>query len=133
MELIRKRSRQREAILACLQATDLHPSAEWIYRQVKKEIPNLSLGTVYRNLAFFTETGKAKSLGAIDGQERFDGDVSAHPHFICKRCGTVLDWPVEAEKMLPEAEESARSLGVRITETEIRFSGLCAECLKEQA
>lgn len=129
MEQIKKHSRQRDAILACLRATDTHPSAEWIYRQVKSELPNLSLGTVYRNLSYFASTGEIRSLGTVDGQERFDGDIRPHAHFICKNCGTVLDW-VE-EDISAEAEEAASSLGVKITEVDLRFSGLCAGCLQK--
>lgn len=129
MEQSRKHSRQREAILTCLRATDQHPSAEWVYRQVKAEIPNLSLGTVYRNLAYFAGTGEVKSLGKVAGQERFDGDTHPHTHFVCKKCGAVMDWPTEAEQIPAEAEQIACSMGVRITDMELRFGGLCANCL----
>ena len=83
----RKRSRKREAILDCLRQTDVHPSAEWVYRRLKPRIPDLSLATVYRNLALFKQEGLICSLGVAQGLERFDGDTSPHVHFICTGCG----------------------------------------------
>lgn len=130
MEQVRKHSRKRDAILACLRSTEEHPSAEWIYRHVKPEIPDLSLGTVYRNLAFFAESGEIRSLGAVAGQERFDGDIHPHSHFICKCCGTIIDWP--EEETVPGAESAAEAIGVRITEVSLRFAGICGDCLKKE-
>ena len=131
MEQVRKHSRKRDAILACLRSTDAHPSAEWIYRQLKPEIPDLSLGTVYRNLAYFADTGEIRILGTVAGQERFDGDVQPHSHFICRNCGAVLDWPEEETSVDTQSVEEG--LGVRITEVDLKFSGLCADCLKKEA
>lgn len=81
------------AILSALQETTVHPTADWVYAKLKPRYPNLSLGTVYRNLKKFCETGKAVSVGVINGQEHFDGRVEPHAHFVCKRCGAVLDVP----------------------------------------
>ena len=75
MDTIRKHSKKRDAILNCLRETDAHPSAEWVYSRLKPQIPDLSLGTVYRNLALFKETGEAISLGTVMGLERFDPEV----------------------------------------------------------
>ena len=70
-----KHFRKRDAILACLRSTTEHPSAEWIYAQLKPEIPDLSLGTVYRNLRLFLQEGLIISVGTVDGLERFDAAV----------------------------------------------------------
>lgn len=72
MERSIRYSKKREAILAAIQGTSCHPSAEWIYQQLKPSHPDLSLGTVYRNLIFFQERGDIRSVGVIQGQERFD-------------------------------------------------------------
>ena len=72
---MQKHSRQRDAIYACLCSTETHPTAEWIYEQLKPEFPALSLGTVYRNLAAFKRAGKIASVGVVDGQERFDANT----------------------------------------------------------
>ena len=91
MPPVRKRSRKREAILECIRSTDIHPSAEWIYEQLRPRIPDLSLGTVYRNLRLFLAEGEIMSVGVVDGLERYDGNTSPHVHFICERCGAVID------------------------------------------
>ena len=80
-------SRKREAILDTLRSTKTHPTAEWVYLQLKSQYPDLSLGTVYRNLSQFKEDGTIVSLGVVNGQEHFDGDISPHSHFICSHCG----------------------------------------------
>ena len=72
METRTKHFRKRDAILTCLRSTDTHPSAEWIYENVRQEIPDISLATVYRNLALFREDGEIISVATVAGQERFD-------------------------------------------------------------
>ena len=69
---MQKKSRKRDAILACVCSTDTHPTAEWVYTQLKPEIPDLSLGTVYRNLAMFRREGIIGSAGVVNGLERYD-------------------------------------------------------------
>ncbi len=86
-----KYSRQRDAIYAALMSTKEHPSAQSIYESLRNEFPNLSLATVYRNLALFKREGAAKCVGTVDGVERFDGDMTPHSHFICTTCATVYD------------------------------------------
>jgi len=88
-------SRQREAILNVLRSTDTHPTANRVYELVRQEIPNISLGTVYRNLAALTAAGEILSVNVGDGFEHFDGDNSLHVHLHCKNCGSITDVPVE--------------------------------------
>lgn len=73
MERATRYSRKREAILNAIQSTDCHPSAEWVYQTLKPTHPDLSLGTVYRNLVLFQQQGLIQSIGVVKGQERFDG------------------------------------------------------------
>ena len=80
MERAVRYSKKREAILTAIRGTTCHPSAEWIYQQVKPDHPDLSLGTVYRNLVFFQDHGQVQSVGVVQGQERFDGVVAPHSH-----------------------------------------------------
>lgn len=84
-------SEKREAIFRTVCNTKCHPSAEWVYNRLRDEYPKLSLGTVYRNLSLFKESGLIRSVGTVQGEERFDADVSVHPHFICSKCGKVID------------------------------------------
>ena len=108
-----KFSRKREALYNALRATTVHPTAEWLYAALRPEYPDLSLGTVYRNLKKFCAEGKARSVGVINGQEHFDGDTSAHSHFVCDCCGRVLD---------------IFEPGFTITKEDLLFGGVCAEC-----
>ena len=130
MERQRKHSHKRDAILACLRSTKSHPTAEWIYQQLKPAIPDLSLGTVYRNLALFKEEGLICSVGIIDGLEHFDATVRPHAHFVCTKCGRItdlaqIDLPFDLQQQVTAAE------GVQIHSYQLQFSGICADCIEE--
>ena len=90
-----KYSRQREAIKTFLMTRYDHPTAETVYLGIRDEFPNISLGTVYRNLALLAELGEIKKLSTGIGPDRFDGRSEPHYHFICNECGSVLDLSVE--------------------------------------
>ena len=124
-----KQFRKRNAILAYLQHTDTHPSAEMVYTHLKPEYPDLSLGTVYRNLAMFKEKGEIISLGAVNGVERFDGNTAPHVHFICTDCSAVADLPQIA---VPEAlnREVTAQTGGHIDVCQLTFVGQCGNCRK---
>ena len=130
MEAVNKHSRKRDAILACLRGTTSHPTAEWIYQQLKPMIPDLSLGTVYRNLTLFKKTGEIQSVGTVDGLERFDANTSPHAHFICTYCHAVLDaHGIELpEQVTAEAE---RITGGRVDSCQLLFYGRCQKCAAE--
>ncbi len=124
-----KHFRKRDAILTCLRQTHSHPSADWIYQALKPQIPDLSLGTVYRNLTLFKEQGLVRSLGTVDGVERFDGDTSPHVHFVCTCCGTVADLPQVALPL--QLTHQAEHLG-KIETTQLTFYGCCKECTNKE-
>lgn len=127
MEKIRKRSKKRDAILACIRSTDIHPSAEWVYTQLKPQIPDLSLGTVYRNIHMFREEGTVVSVGVVDGLERFDGNTRPHVHFVCEGCGAVLDvGTIEVPMELTAQAEEAT--GGMVAACKLSFSGRCPKC-----
>ena len=128
MERAVRYSKKREAILTAIRGTTCHPSAEWIYQQVKPDHPDLSLGTVYRNLVFFQDHGQVQSVGVVQGQERFDGVVAPHSHFICNRCGTVLDLPDIRPDSALEQSVSAQ-YGFAVQRCELTYYGLCPSCL----
>lgn len=88
-------SKQREAILNELQNRCDHPTAAQVYEGVRRVIPNISLGTVYRNLASLVESGEILSVSVGDGYEHFDGDKSFHLHLHCKCCGAIIDSRVD--------------------------------------
>ena len=121
----RKHSKKRDAVYECLRSTKSHPSADWIYARLKPDIPDLSLGTVYRNLNLFREEGLIASVGTVDGLERFDADVSPHTHFVCRVCGAVIDagGADVPGSLLTQAAEAGEVESCRIT-----FFGVCHSC-----
>ena len=127
MEKVTRHSPKRDAILSCIRSTDCHPSAEWVYAMLKPQIPDLSLATVYRNLAKFRQDGVVLTIGSVDGQERYDGDIKPHSHFICRSCGKVADLPAVGVDV-PNMAQVGRSENCSVT-----FYGCCNGCLNEAA
>jgi len=125
---VKRYSRKREAILQALRSTDTHPSAEWVYTKLKPEFPDLSLATVYRNIAEFLEEGTIVSVGTVAGQERYDAETRPHTHFICDTCGAVID--VESKIDTAAINDTVeKSIGAQIMRHELYFRGKCANCL----
>ena len=130
MERVRKHSRKRDAILDCIRHTTCHPSAEWVYQHLKPEFPDLSLGTVYRNIAMFKEEGTIQSIGVVNGLERYDCITTPHTHFVCTSCFTVLD--LEGVELSPaELDAAASSIGGTVSGYHLQFTGVCPECCKK--
>ena len=126
MAIIRQ-SKKRDAILSLLQSARDHPSADRIYRQLKPDFPDLSLATVYRNLGQLCGQGVVRRVGTVDGQERYDGQTCPHSHFICNRCGSVVDLP-----LLSPGEDCVGRLSVQygftVQACEFIVRGLCMDC-----
>ncbi|MGL5437515.1 MAG: Fur family transcriptional regulator [Lachnospiraceae bacterium] len=123
-----KYSRQRESIKSCLMKRHDHPTADTLYTAIREEYPQISLGTVYRNLNLLVELGEIQKLTCGDGKDHFDGDTSPHYHFVCRCCSSVLDLPM---KILPKVEhEAAEHLGAEIDSHSIYFYGTCHDCLQ---
>ena len=127
MEQSTKQFRKRNAILTCLRGTDTHPGADWIYEQVKQDIPDISLATVYRNLALFKAQGTIQSVATVKGVERFDGNTEPHVHFICTGCGKIQDLP-QMEIPAQLNREAARHTGSTIHSCQLSFTGICPDC-----
>ena len=122
-----KRSKKREAILECVRSTATHTTADWVYAQLKPQIPDLSLGTVYRNLAMFKQEGLVATVGVVDGMERFDRNCAPHPHFICTHCNAVID--VEGVEPPEELIEQVTCGTVR--SCDLIFTGICNQCIQK--
>ena len=124
-------SKQRELVLQKVEQLCDHPTAEEIFDLAARECPGLSLGTVYRNLKQLAEEGLIKSVGVVDGQERFDARISPHSHFVCNQCGAVLDLPncVSEETIVPFGQE----YGFVVQSYEVHIYGTCRECSHSQA
>mgnify|MGYP003295723552 CR=1 FL=1 len=130
MERTSKHFRKRDAILNCVRSTDAHPSADWVFEHVKQQVPDISLATVYRNLALFKEQGLVISVGTVNGVERFDADTEPHVHFICRSCHKVDDLP---GMIIPESltADVDRHTGGRTETCSLSFTGTCRDCLSQ--
>ena len=126
-----KQFRKRNAILSYLRSTDVHPSADMVYAHLKPEIPDLSLGTVYRNLSMFRQQGTIASVGTVNGVERFDGNTIPHVHFICTGCNAVIDMhQLQVPQMMTQSAEDL--LGGKVDTCQLTFTGLCGVCSRNQ-
>ncbi len=123
-------SKKREAIFQSICSTDIHPTAEWVYNDLKPRYPDLSLGTVYRNIALFKEQGMIVSVGTVAGQERIDGNTKPHAHFICTGCGAVIDiHEMKDDKSLDYSVTDA--YGFKVEYHSLCFYGKCTACQKK--
>lgn len=132
MDTRRKNSKKRQAIFELLCATKEHPTAEMIYKALKPDYPELSLGTVYRNLNILAEEGLVVSVVRVAGQERYDATTTPHAHFICRKCCRVLDidLPAAIEDMYGALDED---LGLEAESCSLAINGLCSCCRNIQA
>ena len=121
-----RKSKQKEAILRVLRSTISHPAADWIYEQVRGEIPHISLGTVYRNLKVLKQEGKVLELGITNSQSRFDGNTQYHCHFICEQCGRIFDVDEPIRKEIDE--RVAQKMGLKVFNHLLEFRGMCKDC-----
>ncbi|MGN0363121.1 MAG: transcriptional repressor [Bilifractor sp.] len=125
-----KYSRQREAIYNNLQHRKDHPTADMIFVDIRKEFPNISLGTVYRNLSLLSDLGKIQKLTADGIADRFDGNILPHDHFICQKCGAMMDMDfVDTERF---KEEAARHFDGTIDRCSVIFYGTCPDCKQKE-
>lgn len=121
-------TRQRMAILEVLRNTDTHPTADWVYTEVREILPKISLGTVYRNLNLLRDAGEIQELSYGSNFSRFDGNPEEHPHFHCNRCHRVYDLDFELN-LAPKVRAES---GFRVERTRVEFDGICANCLEEE-
>ena len=126
-----KYSRQRESIKEFLTGRTDHPTADFVYENMKQIYPNISLGTVYRNLSLLADLGEIQKLSSFGGADRFDARTVPHCHFMCTRCGRVMD--VFSEHIDKSLESIAADFkDGQISDYKARFFGICKECLKEE-
>ena len=121
-----KYSSQREAIKNFLASRTDHPTADVVYDELRKTLPNLSLGTVYRNLSLLESLGDITKITISDGADRYDANTSAHNHFICRKCGAVQDINVDSIDHIKDAAN--KDFDGLIDGYHIHFHGLCAKC-----
>jgi len=126
----RRKSRLRERIYGAIASSKAHPSAQDVYDGLRKEIPRLSLGSVYRNIAILLEEGRIRSGDFGLSSARYDADTSSHCHFVCERCGAVLDFDMPAADGIDAAARKLSSH--RIHGHAIRFFGVCSRCARAE-
>lgn len=123
-----KFSKQREIILNEVMNSHLHPTADSIYNSLKKDNPELSLGTVYRNLSQLTKHGFISKLSIPNQSDRYDKNIKPHAHLICKDCNNIYD--VESETINKFINDLSNEKDLSITNYDIVLQGTCKNCKK---
>jgi Fur family transcriptional regulator, peroxide stress response regulator len=125
---VSRKSIHRETILRVVMNTTSHPGADWIYNQVRNEIPNISMGTVYHNLKLLAEAGNIKEIEIPGSFSRFDGAVQDHYHFRCEKCGCLFDLDQSVDHTMEAI--IAEKTGFKVKRHILEFIGLCLDCQK---
>jgi len=126
LEAMNRKSKQKEVILGVVKGTSSHPTADQVYEQAKREIPNISLGTVYRNLRLLKQEGEILELNFNSTLSRFDGTAQNHYHFRCEQCGRIFDLDEPVDKTLNK--RITRKTGFTVVGHHLEFYGLCRDC-----
>ena len=131
MGVTKKHFKKRDAILECLRSTTAHPSADMVHEMLQAEHPDISLATVYRNLALFKQQGLISSVCTVKGVERFDANTEPHVHFICEACDAVSDLH---QIQIPASlhREVTDCSGNQMHSCQLTISGLCSSCLENE-
>ncbi len=118
----------RRVVLEVVWGTDSHPTAEWVHAKVRRRLPRVSLGTVYRNLRVLVAEGLVRERPGPHA--RFDGNVSDHHHFTCTACGRIVDvaGPLADSQARALSARVASLTGLRVTHQRIEFYGRCRSC-----
>jgi len=124
MKESRRNTKQLEVIWDAIKNESSHPTADQIYEKVRKDLPNISLGTVYRNLQKLVSLGKLQVL-SVGRSQHFDPLVTSHQHFICEQCNHVYDVFVDTPRILPTRLPHE---GFRVTSHQLAFYGTCTDC-----
>ena len=125
-----KYSRQRECIREYVRSCKEHPTADSIYGVMKEEFPNISLGTVYRNLSLLVELGEITKISIDNGPDRFDCNTKPHSHFICTHCHCIQD--IEIPEIDCVVEKASEDINGKISAHRTTLYGICKQCLEEE-
>jgi Fe2+ or Zn2+ uptake regulation protein len=124
--VLSRQTRQREVILEVVRSTMDHPTADWVYRQARRRLARISLGTVYRNLKWLAEQGVIREIHAGGHPARFDGNTGRHYHIRCLGCGRVNDLPMSVDRRFEE--EASRAMNYRVLGHQLEVQGVCPTC-----
>lgn len=125
-----KYSRQRERIREYVRSCKEHPTADNVYGVMKEEFPNISLGTVYRNLSLLVELGEITKISIDNGPDRFDCNTKPHSHFICTHCHCIQD--IEIPEIDCVVEKASEDINGKISAHRTTLYGICKQCLEEE-
>ena len=131
---MKKYSKQRELILNSLRNRQDHPTAEKLYLDLKNEMPELGIATVYRNLSDLCEEGKIIRIKTASGPDKFDGNTMPHIHFECKECGDIIDivlFENQVKQLDNDLKIFAKQINAEVEDSEITITGLCKKCKKK--
>ena len=124
-----RETKQRRVVYNTIKNTYSHPTADWIFEQVRHTLPKVSLGTVYRNLGVLKEEGLVNEIFGNDRRAHYDADISPHAHFICESCGQIID--VRGVKTI--YWKTLKDLvGCDVAGQNVIFSGRCAHCRQQE-
>lgn len=124
-----KLTHQRLEIFQEVARSGAHPDAETVFKGVRKSLPTVSLDTVYRTLWLLLDLGLLSTLGPLRERVRFDANINAHHHFVCKRCGMTQDFYI-AGLDDRKIRAAVKTLG-RAEKTQVEVTGLCLHCSKK--
>ena len=128
MSFVTRFSKKRAHLLDLMKAgTFDHPSAAQVYEFMRKLYPNISMGTVYRNLKFLTSNGDIALVGTVGDCERFDHNTDQHFHLVCQKCGKIMDVPIPANFM----KTINNSKEYNVSSMKVLLSGECSECMQK--
>ncbi|MFQ6677098.1 MAG: transcriptional repressor [Fidelibacterota bacterium] len=117
-------SKQRELVLQRITSTKIHPTADWIFGEAKKVKPNISFGTVYRNLNQLIDQGLIRMI-QLNGVAHYDGNMNPHDHFICNECNEIYDIEIDREDIISELELRTQH---HVSGYHIKVRGTCRKC-----
>lgn len=124
-----RNTEQRRVILEELVKAQTHPTANEIFHMVRKRLPRISLGTVYRNLEILSQAGKIKTIELAGTEKRFDWKTDTHYHVRCLKCNRIEDAPIQ---VIPQIDEALKGkTDFEILGHRLEFVGLCVNCAKQ--
>ena len=130
MEKLRRFSRQRQMVRDVVKNRTKHPTADKVYEILKKDHPEISLGTVYRNLNLLSEMGEISRVETSSVKDHFDGNQHPHAHFVCRKCGGVFDLNLDISQLLQSAKGVEGSF--QVEDCKVLVQGVCEDCLKKE-
>lgn len=120
---------QRQVIYRALANFDSHPTPEAVYAQVRRQMPSISLATVYKNIKFFLDVGLLKEVTSLHERQMLDANLEPHHHFVCQKCKAVID--IEESDLEPVRWKSSPPSGFRINGYKVEVTGLCTRCARK--